>query len=77
MTKIALLWFDCRRCNKPFKSYCEGQYIFCLDDHDGTCFCDDVMGDIHGNNPLHAIKRERECRRCAKGLDLMSFGLHT
>lgn len=74
MTKIALLWFDCRRCGRPFMSYSEGQYLRCdNNDHDGICFEDDIIGDIHGNNYLHAVKNERECRKCRKGLDILLF----
>jgi hypothetical protein len=55
-------------------SYSEGQYLRCDNqDCDGICFEDDIIGDIHGNNPLNAVKHERECKKCRKGIDLLSF----
>ena len=78
MSKIELLWFDCKRCNKCFLSYVEGKALWnCHPDEDGICFDDENIGEIHLNHYLHAVKGARECRKCRKGLDIMSFGLHT
>jgi hypothetical protein len=77
MTRIVLLWFDCKRCKKPFLSYCEGKYLNCYHHEDALCFWDENLGEIHDNSYLNAIENIRECRKCRKGIDLMSFGLHT
>jgi hypothetical protein len=53
-------------------SYCEGKPIY--DQHDnGYCFFDEDIGAIHDNSYIHAVKGQRECRKCRKGLDLVNY----
>lgn len=74
MTKIALLWFKCSRCAKDFLSYVEGQWIWCDNhEHNGDCFQSEELGAIHGNSFLNTIKGKRECKRCSKHVDLMTY----
>jgi hypothetical protein len=76
MTKIELLNFKCKRCGKDFLSYVEGKNLYGCHE-DGVCFDIDGVSIIHENHVLNPIFGMRECRKCRKGVDLMSFGLHT
>ena len=65
--------FECSRCNKPFMSYLYGHYLF-DDGHDnGICFVDNTLGEIHDNSYVYPIRGKRLCRKCRKGIDLLSF----
>lgn len=76
MTKIELLDFKCKRCGAFFLSYVEGKILFQCHE-EGICINSDDIGEFHAINVLHPIKDVRECRRCRKGMDIMSFELHT
>lgn len=71
MTTIELLAFDCKICNKTFLSYCYGHYInYC---HDGLCFYDNTIGEIHDNHYLNPVMNIRKCKLCSKANQLEEF----
>lgn len=71
MTTLALCWFDCSRCNKPFLSYVISNWERNV--YDENRLISEVHGDITDNSYLKPIKNARLCKKCRKGGDIQSF----
>jgi len=73
MTTRELLAFECPVCHKTFLSYCYGRHITygCL--HDGICFYDNTIGEIHDNHYLNPVKDSRKCLACRKSHQLEEY----
>lgn len=70
MTEAVLLWFDCKRCGKPFMSYVKAK-IFYTDGE--LTIMSKEYGDVSNNSYIYSIKNSRECHKHYGQSDIQSF----
>ena len=67
MTKLYLLEYECRRCKRIFLSYFEP-----IDDIDKQILAQ-YYASIESGVLFGHLMKGRDCRKCRKGVDLLSY----